>query len=192
MVDREFFLGFIKIHILYDAAKEPIFGIVFLQLDYRLEDDSLEGVRLVQKGSGKTTELAYRGEKTQAVVEVQDGVFSVLLGSEDPIPAWVFDGSIKYLGVQVEDDPEMRPLKPMVSVAYAYRAGTAVGGGGWVDDGAVVRLETATDYVGIGTTEPTAELHVEGDAYISDFLTVGTPVVIDGVQERIGIGTIDP
>ncbi len=26
MLNREFFLGFIKIHILYHAAKEPIFG----------------------------------------------------------------------------------------------------------------------------------------------------------------------
>ncbi len=26
MLDREFFLGFVKIHILYHAAKEPIFG----------------------------------------------------------------------------------------------------------------------------------------------------------------------
>ena len=26
MIDREFFLGFIKIHILYHASKEPIFG----------------------------------------------------------------------------------------------------------------------------------------------------------------------
>ena len=27
MLDREFFLGFIRIHILYHAAKEPIFGV---------------------------------------------------------------------------------------------------------------------------------------------------------------------
>jgi DNA-binding PadR family transcriptional regulator len=27
MLDREFFLGFINIHILYHAAKEPIFGV---------------------------------------------------------------------------------------------------------------------------------------------------------------------
>jgi len=27
MLDREFFLGFIKIHILYHALKEPIFGV---------------------------------------------------------------------------------------------------------------------------------------------------------------------
>ena len=27
MLDREFFLGFIKIHTLYHASKEPIFGV---------------------------------------------------------------------------------------------------------------------------------------------------------------------
>ena len=27
MVDREFFLSFIKVHILYHAAKEPVFGV---------------------------------------------------------------------------------------------------------------------------------------------------------------------
>ena len=27
MLDREFFLGFIKIHILYHAVREPIFGV---------------------------------------------------------------------------------------------------------------------------------------------------------------------
>ena len=27
MIDREFFLGFIKIHILYHASKAPIFGV---------------------------------------------------------------------------------------------------------------------------------------------------------------------
>ncbi len=26
MIDREFFLGFVKIHILYHASKEPIYG----------------------------------------------------------------------------------------------------------------------------------------------------------------------
>jgi hypothetical protein len=58
-------------------------------------------------------------------VVVKYGLFSVLLGSVNPVPASVFDGSIKYLGVQVESDPELRPLTPIVSVAYAYRAGDA-------------------------------------------------------------------
>ena len=66
--------------------------------------------------------------ETQAQVMVKAGVFSVLLGGVDTIPASVFDGNVKYLGVQVQSDPEMRPLKPMVSVAYAYRAAIADGG----------------------------------------------------------------
>ncbi|UCB52290.1 MAG: hypothetical protein JSV10_09945 [Candidatus Zixiibacteriota bacterium] len=101
--------------------------------------------------------------ETQMQVIVEDGIFNVLLGAADTIPSAVFDGNVKYLGVQVESDPEMAPLKPMVSVPYAYRAGStdgAGGGGGWVDDGSVVRLETDTDQVGIGTTSPEANLEV--------------------------------
>jgi hypothetical protein len=95
--------------------------------------------------------------ETQVQVVVKEGIFNVLLGSVNLVPDTVFDGSTKYLGVQVESDSEMRPLKPMVSVPYAYRAGTAdggAGGGGWVDDGTVVRLEDSTDQVGIGTSNP--------------------------------------
>ncbi len=103
--------------------------------------------------------------ETQTDVVVKEGIFNVLLGAVDTIPQAVFDGNIKYLGVQVESDPEMRPLKPMVSVAYAYRAAAADGGGGWVDDGTVVRLEDTTDQVGIGTTAPSADLDVDGDIY---------------------------
>ena len=31
MIDREFFLGFIKIHILYHASKEPIYGVEIVE-----------------------------------------------------------------------------------------------------------------------------------------------------------------
>ncbi|MCR4404609.1 MAG: tail fiber domain-containing protein [Candidatus Acetothermia bacterium] len=40
--------------------------------------------------------------------------------------------------------------------------GTAVGGG-WTDDGTVVRLTTITDRVGIGTANPAEKLHVVGN-----------------------------
>ena len=47
------------------------------------------------------------------------------------------------------------------------------GGGGWLDDGTMVRLETSTDNVGIGTATPTAKLDiVGGDAKINE-LTIG-------------------
>ncbi len=81
--------------------------------------------------------------ETQNNVIVKEGIFNVLLGSVNPIPASVFDGSTKYLGVKVESDPEMRPLKPIVSVAYAYRA--LSGDNDWtfrVTDGADTTLTT--------------------------------------------------
>ena len=61
--------------------------------------------------------------ETQPEVVVKQGLFSILLGSVNPMLPSAFDGGIKYLGVQVESDPEMRPLTPIVSVGYAFRAG---------------------------------------------------------------------
>jgi len=103
---------------------------------------------------------------TVGSVAVEKGIFSVLLGSVNPIPDSVFDGNVRYLGLKVGMDAEMTPRKAMVSVAYAFRAGTADGGtgGGWVDDGTVVRLETQTDSVGIGTTTPGYKLHLQGNS----------------------------
>jgi hypothetical protein len=60
--------------------------------------------------------------ETQLQVEAEHGVFSVLLGSVNPISASLFDGDVKYLGVQVESDPEMTPLKPMVTTSYAFHS----------------------------------------------------------------------
>ena len=54
-------------------------------------------------------------------VEINKGIFGVLLGSSNPIPGSVFDGSVRYLSVEVGGDAEMIPRRPMVSVAYAYR-----------------------------------------------------------------------
>lgn len=124
--------------------------------------------------------------ETQTEVVVKEGIFNVLLGSVDTIPQAVFDGGIKHLGVQVESDPEMRPLKPMVSVAYAYRAGAS---GGWVDDGAVVRLADSTDHVGVGTSSPEAKLHVDGDIRTDSVYRIGgVPVlaISDTVNTFVG------
>jgi hypothetical protein len=63
--------------------------------------------------------------ETQTQVVVKEGIFNVLLGSVNPLPASIFDGTAKYLGVQVESDPEMSPLKPMVTTLYSFHCGTA-------------------------------------------------------------------
>jgi len=98
--------------------------------------------------------------ETQDEVVVKEGIFSVLLGSVDSIPSAVFDGNVKYLGVQVESDPEMRPLKPMVSVAYAFNSATAAPDADWTISGDdIYRLD---GNVGVGTETPAAKLHVTG------------------------------
>ena len=112
--------------------------------------------------------------ETQTQVSVENGIFSVLLGSVNPIPDTVFDGSTKYLGVQVESDPEMRPLKPMVSTSYAFhshrsqeadtagyaRAAPAIPDDDWVVSGDDIYREEGN--VGIGMTEPSDKLDVNG------------------------------
>ena len=61
--------------------------------------------------------------ETQPSVKVEKGIFSVLLGSVNPVPDSVFkSGEVRYLGVKVGTDPEMTPLKEIVSVGYAINA----------------------------------------------------------------------
>ena len=62
--------------------------------------------------------------ETQTVT-VADGLFSVLLGSVQPLALEDFTGTT-YLGVQVGADPEMTPRQQVVSVAYALHAQQAV------------------------------------------------------------------
>jgi len=70
--------------------------------------------------------------------------------------------------LELEIDSEiLDPRQKMSMVGYAavsdtadYAFATAAGGDGWVDDGTVIRLDTSTDSVGIGITDPEAKLHV--------------------------------
>jgi hypothetical protein len=60
------------------------------------------------------------------------------------------------------------------------------GGGGWVDDGTGVRLETTTDNVGIGTSTPSSKLHVD-----KTLSTTGSAVVqVDFGNGAGSIGTV--
>lgn len=60
-------------------------------------------------------------------ITLDDGYFSARLGEVTPIPASVFDGATKYLGVKVGSDAEMTPRQTIVSVPYALMANNAVG-----------------------------------------------------------------
>jgi hypothetical protein len=61
-----------------------------------------------------------------------------------------------------------------------YRQNDA-GNSGWVKDGTVVRLETATDDVGIGTTTPVEKLEVDGNVFVDP---QSTDVVVNNAIEN--------
>lgn len=60
-------------------------------------------------------------------VTLDEGYYSVAVGSVVPFPAGLFDGSTRYFGLAVGGDPEMTPRTEMVSVPYALVAGDATG-----------------------------------------------------------------
>jgi hypothetical protein len=59
--------------------------------------------------------------ETQTVT-VAGGLFSVYLGQTTPFPAGAFDGTARYLEVEVGADPAMTPRLLFTSVAYAFHA----------------------------------------------------------------------
>ncbi len=59
-------------------------------------------------------------------VPFDDGYFSVDLGQQTPFKG-VFDGSVRYMGIQVGADPEMTPRVDVNSVPYALVAGNVIG-----------------------------------------------------------------
>jgi hypothetical protein len=101
--------------------------------------DTLQIVFTIYADEAGTTPL---WTETQPNVEILKGVFNVLLGSVNPISFSVFDGSTRYLGMQVGGDPEITPRKPMVSVAYAMRVGA---GGGGSDNDWTYRITDTAD-----------------------------------------------
>ncbi|UCE65215.1 MAG: hypothetical protein JSU85_10080 [Candidatus Zixiibacteriota bacterium] len=68
--------------------------------------------------------------------------------------------------LELEVDSEiLTPRQKITMVGYSARSDTsdyAAAGGGWVDDGLNVHLETSYDKVGIGTSGPVNKLHVTG------------------------------
>jgi len=67
--------------------------------------------------------------ENHTAVPVEDGLFHVLLGSTNPIPASLLsDNSTLWLGITVGADSEMTPREQIASVPYAMIASTVADG----------------------------------------------------------------
>jgi hypothetical protein len=62
--------------------------------------------------------------ETQTLV-LTDGFFTAEIGRATALPDAAFDGTVRFLGVTVEGDAEMKPLQALTSVPYALRAESA-------------------------------------------------------------------
>ncbi len=74
-----------------------------------------------------------------------------------------------------------------------WTTGGSGGGGGWTDDGAVVRLDAVADEVGVGTVSPDAKLHVHAAQDHAGRFTssVGTTDSAVFTAQYLGGGDID-
>lgn len=119
---------------------------------------------------------------------VSGGTTKGLLRLSAPTPAPAVslagEGRIYFDGTQF--------LASQNGAAYAAIVGGG-GGGGWTDDGAVVRLTTVGDGVGLGITSIAAasKLEVLGDATRKNVSVLGGPALVGGdvtVLTGLGVG----
>lgn len=112
------------------AISSLVLGQVPQLINYQgvLTDGSgnpIKGTRSIQFSIyGAATEGTALWTETQTVT-VQDGFFSVLLGSVSPMPYNLFDGGERFLSLKVGSDPEMSPRKKLVSVGFSFKANDA-------------------------------------------------------------------
>ena len=63
-------------------------------------------------------------------------------------------------------------------------------GGGWTDDGTIVRLNTATDYVGIGTTSPASKLQVSEGGVGVGYKSTAISITRTGPNSQTASGSL--
>jgi hypothetical protein len=93
--------------ILLDNTGTPI--TVSTQVEFRIWDASGGGAELWME--------------LQVVTPNAGGLFTVLLGSVNPIPDSAWASATAYLGTTVTPDSKLTPRRQLVSVAYAFRPG---------------------------------------------------------------------
>ena len=107
--------------------------------------------------------------ETHSSVDAIDGLVHVLMGSETTFGSDLFDGSDRWLSINVNSDGEMTPRLRIVSVPYAIHAKTADTDNDWTINGSDMYSAVSGD-VGIGTATPGYKLDVDGDFRVTGIL----------------------
>jgi hypothetical protein len=95
---------------LFDTAGAPLAGTV--TITFTVHDAPTGGNALWTEAQAVTLDAGY---------------FSAQLGASVAMPASLWDGSVRYVGIAVGTDAEMSPRQPTQSVPYALVTGDAVG-----------------------------------------------------------------
>jgi hypothetical protein len=126
-------------------------------------------------------------------IRTKYGLFQTQLGSQIQIPDSIFNGNSRFLGIQLDSNPEMPGRLPIKSEAYSYRATFAdsvigPGDSDWAfSDSNIYRLN---GNVGIGTTEPSTKLHVNGKLRANAIgIGPGAPWTDNGIYLDAGFQT---
>jgi len=124
--------------------------------------------------------------ETRSVTPDANGVFTIELGTTTALTTSTFDGSVRYLGIQVSGESEMTPRQVLSSTPYALRAAAAaapasvegvVNNGGNIDivpgAGLTVTGNDGANTITLGTT--TGGMHPIAYGVINTNGTINNP-----------------
>lgn len=142
------------------GATTPNYARLLIQTD-----GSVEGLHITRTASGANAYLNIENESASPIFKVHESG-NVGIGKATPAEKLDVVGNIVASGTICDS-------------VGCISSGGGSGDSGWTDDGTVVRLTTATDYVGVGTVSPNSSLHV--------YRTSGNNAEID-IQSVSGVG----
>ncbi len=110
-------------------------------------------------------------EETQAVV-IDEGLFSVMLGAVNPLTNAPFKSNDVWLGISVNDDPEILPRSRLGSAGFSHRVSTI--------DGASAGSIS-------GNLSLSGDMSLSGDLILNGSLRTFSGIVIESIGDSLSI-----